>query len=232
MMKFLREFLMLFLAISLGFFVENYREQIIEDKRELDFVNSFKNDLKNDISELDGLILRRKEREIQIDSIYFIFKYKKFNEYSNDLYFYARYLPRPSRFFANNASIDQLKNSGSLTLIKNQKVIDTLLGYNDNFLFIDYIREREEYLVQRIFDQINIIFDPYVFDQMTVYDIEFNKPKGSVSINYSDIQTNKTFLSNLQYLKTVNKAQLGWFIEHSKRAKNILNFLDNTYNMN
>ena len=40
---------------------------------------------------------------------------------------------------------------------------------------------------------------------MTVYDIEFNKPKGSVSINYSDIQTNKTFLSNLQYLKTVNK---------------------------
>ncbi len=232
MMKFLREFLMLFLAISLGFFVENYREQIIEDKRELDFVNSFKNDLKNDISELDGLILRRKEREIQIDSIYFIFKYKKFNEYSNDLYFYARYLPRPSRFFANNASIDQLKNSGSLTLIKNQKVIDTLLGYNDNFLFIDYIREREEYLVQRIFDQINIIFDPYVFDQMTVYDIEFNKPKGSVSINYSDIQTNKTFLSNLQYLKTVNKAQLGWFIEHSKRAKNILNFLDITYNMN
>ena len=232
MMKFLREFLMLFLAISLGFFVENYREQIIEDKRELDFVNSFKNDLKNDISELDGLILRRKEREIQIDSIYFIFKYKKFNEYSNDLYFYARYLPRPSRFFANNASIDQLKNSGSLTLIKNQKVIDTLLGYNDNFLFIDYIREREEYLVQRIFDQINIIFDPYVFDQMTVYDIEFTKPKGSVSINYSDIQTNNTFLSNLQYLKTVNKAQLGWFIEHSKRAKNILNFLDNTYNMN
>jgi len=223
---------MLFLAISLGFFVENYREQIIEDKRELDFVNSFKNDLKNDISELDDLILRRKEREIQIDSIYFIFKYKKFNEYSNDLYFYARYLPRPSRFFANNASIDQLKNSGSLTLIKNQKVIDTLLGYNDNFLFIDYIREREEYLVQRIFDQINIIFDPYVFDQMTVYDIEFNKPKGSVSINYSDIQTNKTFLSNLQYLKTVNKAQLGWFIEHSKRAKNILNFLDITYNMN
>ena len=232
MMKFLREFLMLFLAISLGFFVENYREKIIEDKRELDFVNSFKNDLKNDISELDVHILRRKEREIQIDSIYFIFKYKKFNEYSNDLYFYARYLPRPSRFFANNASIDQLKNSGSLTLIKNQKVIDTLLGYNDNFLFIDYIREREEYLVQRIFDQINIIFDPYVFDQMTMYDIEFNKPKGNVSINYSDIQTNKTFLSNLQYLKTVNKAQLGWFTEHSKRAKNILNFLDNTYNMN
>ena len=228
-MKFLREFLMLFLAISLGFFVENFREDLSENKRELDYVNSFKNDLKNDISELDHLIKRRKQREIQIDSIYFIFKNKMFNEYSNDLYFYARYLPRPPRFFANNASIEQLKNSGSLTLIKNQKVIDTLLGYNDNFIFIDYIREREEYLVQRIFDQINIIFDPYVFDQMTVYDIEFNKPKGSVNVNSSDFQTNKTFLSNLQYLKTVNKAQLGWFLEHSKRAKNITKFLDSVY---
>ena len=220
---------MLFLAISLRYFVENFREDISEKKREIDFVNSFKNDLNNDIKELDVLISRRKQREIQIDSIYFIFKNNKFNDFSNDLYFYARYLPRPPRFFANNASIDQLKNSGSLTLIKNQKVIDTLLDYNDNFIFIDYIREREEYLVRRIFDQINIIFDPYVFDKMTVYDIEFTKPKGKVEMNYLDIKTNKTFLSNLQYLKTVNKAQLGWFIEHRRRAVNIFNFLDSIY---
>ncbi|MFQ3351188.1 MAG: hypothetical protein ACI914_000430 [Candidatus Marivariicella framensis] len=231
-MKFIREFLMLFLAISLGFFVENYREDLSEQKREIDFVNSFKNDLTNDIKDLDVLILRRKQREIQIDSIYFIFNNKKFNEFSNDLYYYARYLPRPSRFFANNSSIEQLKNSGSLTLIKNQKVIDTLLDYDDNFIFIDYIREREEYLVRRVFDQINVIFDPYVFDNMTVYDIEFTKPKGKVDLNFSDIKTNKIFLSNLQYLKTVNKAQLGWFIEHRKRAKNISNFLNTIYNDN
>lgn len=223
---------MLFLAISLGFFVENYREDLSEQKREIDFVNSFKNDLTNDIKDLDVLILRRKQREIQIDSIYFIFNNKKFNEFSNDLYYYARYLPRPSRFFANNSSIEQLKNSGSLTLIKNQKVIDTLLDYDDNFIFIDYIREREEYLVRRVFDQINVIFDPYVFDNMTVYDIEFTKPKGKVDLNFSDIKTNKIFLSNLQYLKTVNKAQLGWFIEHRKRAKNISNFLNIIYNDN
>ena len=220
---------MLFLAISLGFFVENYREELYEKDREMDFINSFKNDLDNDIKDLDVLIARRKQREIQIDSIYIIFKTEKFEELSNDLYYYARYLPRPARFFANNSSIEQLKNSGSLTLIKNQKVIDTLLDYDDNFKFIDYIREREEYLVRRIFDQINIIFDPYVFDKMSLYDIEFTKPKGRVSINYSDIKTNKTFLSNLQYLKTVNKAQLGWFSEHRKRATVIFEFLDTIY---
>ncbi len=231
-MKFLREFLMLFLAISLGFFVENYREDLSEKRREIDYVNSFKNDLHNDIEDLDVIIFRRKQREIQIDSIFSIFKNSKFDEFSNDLYYYARYLPRPSRFFSNNSSIEQLKNSGSLTLIKNQKVIDTLLDYDDNFIFIDYIREREEYLVRRIFDQINIIFDPYVFDKMTLYDIEFIKPKGEVHINYSDLNTNKTFLSNLQYLKTVNKAQIGWFVEHRKRAKNISKFLNIIYSDN
>ena len=220
---------MLFLAISLGFFVENYREELYEKDREMDFINSFKNDLYNDIKDLDILISRRKQREIQIDSIYIIFKNENFEELSNDLYYYARYLPRPAMFFANNSSIEQLKNSGSLMLIKNQKVIDTLLDYDDNFKFIDYIREREEYLVRRIFDQINIIFDPYVFDQMSLYDIEFTKPKGRVSINYSDIKTNKTFLSNLQYLKTVNKAQLGWFSEHRKRAIVISEFLATIY---
>ena len=70
----------------MGFFVENFRENSIESKREIDFVNSFKNDLKSDINDLNILIKRRKRREIQIDSIYFIFKNEKFNEFSNDLY--------------------------------------------------------------------------------------------------------------------------------------------------
>ncbi|MBN09691.1 MAG: hypothetical protein CMC79_04900 [Flavobacteriaceae bacterium] len=228
-MKLFKEFIMLFLAISLGFFVENYREDLSKNERELEFINSFKNDINKDISELDTIIRRRKIREVQIDSIYYIFKNKKFEENSSDLYYYGRYLPRPSRFFANNSSIDQLKNSGNLTLIKNQKVVDTLLDYNDHYIFIESIREREEYLCRRIFDQLNIIFDPYVFDQMTVYDIEFLKPKGKVRINYSDNSTNKTFLSNLQYLKTVNKASIGRFTEHQSRGKNIIKYIDSIY---
>ena len=63
-------------------------------------------------------------------------------------------------------------------------------------------------------------------------DNEYRELKGKVDLNFSDIKTNKILLSNLQYLKTVNKAQLGWFIEHRKRAKNISNFLNTIYNDN
>ena len=98
-----------------------------------------------------------------------------------DLYYYARYLPRPAVFWANNTTNEELKYSGNFILIKNKKIIDTLLQYNDNFIFIDFIKE-EEFLVRRLFDQINVMFDPMV-DEMNVYDIEFIYPSGNQKIN-------------------------------------------------
>ncbi len=228
-LSFLWEFFMLFLAVTMGFFVENLREQNIRNHREKEFVNSFKNDIRNDLTELEALINRRLQREDQIDSIINIFKNKEFQKYSNDLYFYSRYLPRPPVFWANNETLKQLENSGNLLLIRNQKVVDTLLGYNDNYIFIDNIRVREEYLVKRLFDQINIIFDPLVFDEMNVYDIEFIRPKGNPVVNISDTKALSTFLSNIHYVKTVNLAQLGWYKEHKRRGENILTYLNKQY---
>lgn len=226
---FLWEFFMLFMAVTMGFFVENLREQNIRNHREKEFINSFKSDLENDLLEIDALIKRRIQREAQIDSIIDIFRSKEFQKNSNDLYFYSRYLPRPPVFWANNETLKQLENSGNLLLIRNQKVIDTLLTYNDNYIFIDNIRVREEYLVKRLFDQINIIFDPLVFDEMNVYDIEFIRPKGNPHVNTSDNKALSTFLSNLHYVKTVNLAQLGWYRKHRKQGQDILMFLNEVY---
>ena len=151
------------------------------------------------------------------------------DDYGKDLYYYARYLPRPAVFWANNTTNEELKYSGNFILIKNQKIIDTLLQYNDNFIFIDFIKEREEYLVRRLFDQINVLFDPMVFDEMNVYDIEFVYPSGNPKINTKNKDVINLFLSNLHYVKTVNVGQLGHFKKHQKKAKEILNFIKQEY---
>ena len=224
------EFLMLFIAISLGFFVENYREVLVDRQKEKEIIASFINDLETDIKELDIVIQRRETREARIDSIIYILNNGLQDDYGKDLYYYARYLPRPAVFWANNTTNEELKYSGNFILIKNQKIIDTLLQYNDNFIFIDFIKEREEYLVRRLFDQINVMFDPMVFDEMNVYDIEFIYPSGNPKIN---TKNNKDvinlFLSNLHYVKTVNVGQLGHFKKHQKKAKEILNFIKQEY---
>ena len=223
------EFLMLFIAISLGFFVENYREVLVDRQKEKEIIASFINDLETDIKELDIVIQRRETREIRIDSIIYILNNGLQDDYGKDLYYYARYLPRPAVFWANNTTNEELKYSGNFILIKNQKIIDTLLQYNDNFIFIDFIKEREEYLVRRLFDQINEMFDPMIFDQMNVYDIEFIYPSGNPKINTKNKDVINLFLSNLHYVKTVNVGQLGHFKKHQKKAKEILNFIKQEY---
>ena len=223
------EFLMLFIAITLGFFVENYREGLADREKESEIIKSFINDLNTDIKELEVAINRREIREIRVDSVMYIFNNGLENKYGKDLYYYARYLSRPFVFWANNTTVEQLKYSGNFILIKNQKLIDNLLDYNDNYVFINYIRQREEYLVRRLFDQINEIFDPKVFDEMNVYDIEFVYPSGNPKINSNSEKAIKELMSNLHYIKTVNLGQLGLFREHQKRAKQILNYIYNEY---
>lgn len=223
------EFLMLFIAITLGFFVENYREGLADREKESEIIISFINDLNTDIKELEVAINRREIREIRVDSVMYIFNNGLENKYGKDLYYYARYLSRPFVFWANNTTVEQLKYSGNFILIKNQKLINNLLDYNDNYVFINYIRQREEYLVRRLFDQINEIFDPKVFDEMNVYDIEFVYPSGNPKINSNSEKAIKELMSNLHYVKTVNLGQLGLFREHQKRAKQILNYKYNEY---
>jgi len=64
---------------------------------------------------------------------------------------------------------------------------------------------------------------------MSLYDIEFLRSKSDAIIDFSNNEVNKTFLSNLKYIKTVNKAQLEWFIKHRKMVSNILGFIDSVY---
>jgi hypothetical protein len=223
------EFLMLFIAITLGFFVENYRESLSDKEQEKEIIVSFINDIEEDIKELDIVIERRKIRETRIDSILYILNNDLQDNFGRNLYYYARYLPRPFVFWANNTTNEELKYSGNFILIKNQKIIDVLLEYDDNYVFIDFIRQREEYLVRRLFDQINVIFDPKVFDEMNVYDIEFVYPSGNPKINSKNREVINNFLSNLHYVKTVNVGQLGHFKKHQKRAKEILELLKKEY---
>ena len=223
------EFLMLFIAITLGFFVENYREGLYDKEKEKEIIVSFINDIEEDIKELDIVIERRKIRETRIDSILYILNNDLQDNFGRNLYYYARYLPRPFVFWANNTTNEELKYSGNFILIKNQKIIDVLLEYDDNYVFIDFIRQREEYLVRRLFDQINVIFDPKVFDEMNVYDIEFVYPSGNPKINTKNREVINNFLSNLHYVKTVNVGQLGLFKKHQERAKEILELLKKEY---
>ncbi len=225
------EFLMLFLAVTLGFFVENMRERIVESHRENEFIHSFSEDLKKDITQLDTRIKQRETQRSQMDSLTEMLSSPDPDQYGSQIYYFSRYLPRPYRFFSNDATMQQLKNAGNLRLIRKQAVVDTILAYDQKQLFMNYIQEREESLVQRIFDHLNILFDTRVFDQMILNDIEFARPPGNPPLKTKDKTAILGFISDIHYLKTVNTALIGNFTRQLERAKTTLAFIQKEYQL-
>lgn len=228
---YLWEFLMLFLAVTLGFFVENQREHMVEHRREVQFIKSYISDLRKDIVLLDSVTKKREERKIQIDSLTYILRLPDPDLYGGQLYYYARYLPRPYIYIPNDATIQQLKSSGNLRLIQSQEIKDSMLAYDQQFRFMETIRIREDQLIQRIFNYLNDFFDPAVFDQMNLYDIEFTRPPGNPKLLTKDKKLIMGLLSELQYLRTVNLGEIGWFKKRKAQAESTLAFVEKEYHL-
>ncbi len=126
------EFLMLFLAVTLGFFVENQREHYVEHVRAKEFAALMYEDLKKDTaffrhgSEKFAMIKRHQ------DSLGMMLRMDigKMNNYSiikqwiNSLW--------ALNFTPQQATYEQMKNSGSLRYIKKIKLIDNMQEYYNN----------------------------------------------------------------------------------------------------
>src|SRR4026209_2056299 len=81
------EFLMLFLAVTLGFFVENQREHYIEHNREKQFIVTLAEDLKSDTAQLSGTILYKRIRERMVDSLILFLSSPDHKKYGNEIYY-------------------------------------------------------------------------------------------------------------------------------------------------
>src|ERR1700754_2865767 len=67
--EYLLEFLMIFLAVTLGFFAETFREKISEGHRERDYIRGLINNIQSDTASLAGLINRNDLELRGIDSL-------------------------------------------------------------------------------------------------------------------------------------------------------------------
>jgi len=87
---YLWELLMLFLAVSLGFFVENQREHYVEHQREKQYMQSMIEDLKSDTAQFAANRNLRQNRIEKIDSLIFLLGYDNYKANGNAIYYFAR----------------------------------------------------------------------------------------------------------------------------------------------
>jgi hypothetical protein len=125
------EFLMIFLAVTLGFFAESLRENIGDKEKERDYISSLVGNLKQDSLLLNEVIDFNQRKLEGLDSIIAL-SFKDVNDPLNrqQLYKCSRYISFYSRFSSNDATMEQLKNSGGLRLIKHRHVADSIANYD------------------------------------------------------------------------------------------------------
>ena len=112
------EFLMLFLAITLGFFVENQREHFIEHQRAKTYAASLYEELKKDTARLSYVSQNNNIIGSRLDTFCILVKENnRQNMTTGMLYFYADAVTKVDYFSSNNATIEQLKGSGNLRIM-------------------------------------------------------------------------------------------------------------------
>ena len=124
------EFFMLFLAVFCGFLAENQREHIVEHQREKQYMRSMMEDLMLDTAEFN-LRLINIDKEIPV---FLAATELLYNQQFSDTIIRRMYniVPQCSHFLllsVQDRTMNQLKNSGNLRLIRNKTITDSLAIY-------------------------------------------------------------------------------------------------------
>ena len=162
---YLWEFLMLFLAVSLGFYAENIREGILHKKEVKTHMNSLVSDLRTDMLLFDSVIDRNSYGAQMADSLIELLHSDITN--TPDIYFAARTVTANlGYYYTNSKSFEQLKGSGLLRYIKPKILLDSIGTYYSSFQWLTNQIELLRLKMDEIHKKNALLFDSYVFQQM------------------------------------------------------------------
>lgn len=158
--EYLFQFLMLFLAVTLGFFVENQREHYIERYRAKQFARLLVSDLQADLAELS-----RAERVLGKivqagDSLGKLLSGDIRSVPTGKLYYYEYWSGWRWNVISRDVTLQQLKHSGSLRYFEDKSLIRKILDYEESIRIIYMLQNKYEpektenwNLVQKVFNQ-------------------------------------------------------------------------------
>ncbi|HLF47543.1 MAG TPA: hypothetical protein VI548_14025 [Chitinophagaceae bacterium] len=188
------EFLMLFLAVFCGFLAEYQLEHKIERDREKEYIISMIEDLAADTSNLSDGIKQFETLELQIDTVLEMYQ-KLATGYNDKLHRNLNASLGFPDFIYTDRTMQQLKNSGNMRLIRKKVAADGIMDYDSKVRDIIGIDQ----------PALNVVFEKMLRFWNELIDVEA-------------IETDKTLLSvakmengSRNYLLKADKASLGNF---------------------
>jgi hypothetical protein len=129
--EYILEGLMIFLAVTMGFFAESLREHINERERAKDFAVSLYSDLKADTAELHEYLTYTKGAVANIDTLMQLVSSGDPKQLpTGKLYWFGLWGGAYRVFIPNDATLIEMKSSGSLRFFANPEFNSKLEKYN------------------------------------------------------------------------------------------------------
>ena len=198
--EYITEFLMLFLAVTLGFFAENVREHQIEKHREISYLKNVHEDLQLDIKNIENVMSQNTVRLQAMDTL---FQAINNNTITNeDVYYYIRNLALRATFESSHVGLDQIKSAGGLRMIKNQEIVSGIQEYERMLNSIEKLENVRERTLEQARFKMAAVFEPTVSYEMLIHQgqgiMRFNRPQKADAI----LEKNKPAVKELLNLVT------------------------------
>ena len=226
------EFLMLFLAVFAGFLAENWREHIVERKREKEYIRSMIEDLNRDttVLSLDNSI--RKEAVLMYDSVITLLNKKNRSQFEQQrIYYLARMGLRLSPFpKLNDRTYEQMKSSGNLRLIHEKEISDKITHYYFNIKDFSLNTDQTLLRLQSLIEIQGKVFDGAVFQQMiNIKNFEINQPEGYPALITEDKQILNELSVRVHYVLSILLYSQNFITELEKEASRLIETLKKEY---
>ena len=227
------EFLMLFLAVFAGFLAENQREHFIEHKREKQYVISFIEDLKTDTSNYNRQIRYRTISQQRADSLIIFLLSPERNKHVDSIYVCVERMGRGTLFAYSDRTIQQLKNSGGMRLIRNQPASNLIMQYDQ---LVKDMQQKElirEEIVTRFNESSSYILDAAIFYSMadSISEMSINRPKGNSKLFSDNPETINRLCYWANRFRIVNRQVLVNQTDLKNSAIRIMGFLRKVYKL-
>jgi hypothetical protein len=225
--EYLFQFLMLFLAITLGFLVENLREHYIENKRAKVLAVSLIEDLKSDITEIDSSISNLNSVIGNSDTVTNELAKPQSRRRDSILQTGAVTMQRFSFFDPQMGTYEQIKNSGSLRYFK-QDISKKMTDYEVDKNYI--IKMAGNYLE---YHQITLVPFLLKLRNMQFLHSVKNKTEYNEAI-FKTTPSGETFdlwRANADYLRTQFELQIRIMKHHRELAKDLIESLKKEYHL-
>jgi hypothetical protein len=123
------EFLMIFLAVTLGFFAESIREHLGDRSKEREYLSSMVSELQYDTAQYSHLVQELNYLRPILDSLYVNAKEAKRFNYVLQGQWNTPVNALTTTYQPSLTTIEQLKSSGNLRLIDDKNIARKIVGY-------------------------------------------------------------------------------------------------------